>query len=105
MCGIAGCLALALEADPDQAWLTRALDRISHRGPDDDGVYTDADVALGFRRLSILDLSLAGHQPMRSADGRFWMLFNGEIYNYVEMAAELREQRSEEHTSELQSPV
>ena len=92
MCGIAGCLALALEADPDQAWLARALDRISHRGPDDDGVYTDADVALGFRRLSILDLSLAGHQPMRSADGRFWMLFNGEIYNYVEMAAELREQ-------------
>ena len=92
MCGIAGCLALALEADPDQAWLTRALDRIHHRGPDDDGVYTDADVALGFRRLSILDLSQAGHQPMRSADGRFWMLFNGEIYNYVEMAAELREQ-------------
>jgi asparagine synthase (glutamine-hydrolysing) len=92
MCGIAGCLALALEADPDQAWLTRALDRIHHRGPDDDGVYTDSDVALGFRRLSILDLSQAGHQPMRSADGRFWMLFNGEIYNYVEMAAELREQ-------------
>ena len=92
MCGIAGCLALALEADPDQAWLTEALDRIHHRGPDDDGVYTDADVALGFRRLSILDLSLAGHQPMRSADGRFWMLFNGEIYNYVELAAELREQ-------------
>ena len=92
MCGIAGCLALALEADPDQAWLTRALDRIHHRGPDDDGVYTDADVALGFRRLSILDLSQAGHQPMRSADGRFWMLFNGEIYNYVELAAELREQ-------------
>ena len=92
MCGIAGCLALALEADPDQAWLTRALDRICHRGPDDDGVYTDPDVALGFRRLSILDLSLAGHQPMRSADGRFWMVFNGEIYNYIEMAAELREQ-------------
>jgi len=92
MCGIAGCLALALEADPDQAWLTRALDRISHRGPDDDGVYTDPDVALGFRRLSILDLSLAGHQPMRSADGRFWMIFNGEIYNYVELGAELREQ-------------
>ena len=92
MCGIAGCLALALDADPDQAWLTRALDRISHRGPDDDGVYTDKDVALGFRRLSILDLSLAGHQPMRSADGRFWMSFNGEIYNYVELGAELREQ-------------
>jgi len=92
MCGIAGCLALALEAGPDQAWLTRALDRIHHRGPDDDGVYTDEDIALGFRRLSILDLSQARHPPMRSADGRFWMLFNGEIYNYVEMAAELREQ-------------
>src|SRR5579859_5838037 len=92
MCGIAGCLALALEADPDRAWLAQALDRISHRGPDDDGVYTDPDVALGFRRLAILDLSLAGHQPMRSADSRFWMIFNGEIYNYVEMAAELREQ-------------
>jgi len=92
MCGIAGCLALALEADPDRAWLAQALDRISHRGPDDDGVYTDPDVALGFRRLAILDLSLAGHQPMRSADSRFWMIFNGEIYNYVELAAELREQ-------------
>src|SRR6516225_764804 len=92
MCGIAGCLALALEAEPDQPWLTRALDRICHRGPDDDGVYTDLDVALGFRRLSILDLSLAGHQPMRSADGRFWMVFNGEIYNYVELGDELREQ-------------
>jgi asparagine synthase (glutamine-hydrolysing) len=92
MCGIAGCLALAPEAGPDQAWLTRALDRISHRGPDDDGVYTDPEVALGFRRLSILDLSLAGHQPMKSADGRFWMIFNGEIYNYVELGAELREQ-------------
>src|SRR5215471_5896808 len=92
MCGIAGCLALALEAEPDQAWLTRALDRICHRGPDDDGVYTDLDVALGFRRLSILDLSQAGHQPMRSADGRFWMVFNGEIYNYVELGVELQEQ-------------
>jgi asparagine synthase (glutamine-hydrolysing) len=91
MCGIAGCLALAVEADPDQAWLTRALDRISHRGPDDDGVYTDPDVALGFRRLAILDLSQAGHQPMKSADGRFWMIFNGEIYNYVELGAELQE--------------
>src|SRR5215831_5560867 len=92
MCGIAGCLALGLETGPDHAWLTRALDRIHHRGPDDDGVYTDSDVALGFRRLAILDLSQAGHQPMRSADGRFWMVFNGEIYNYVELAAELQEQ-------------
>jgi asparagine synthase (glutamine-hydrolysing) len=92
MCGIAGCLALAHEAGPDQNWVTGALERISHRGPDDEGVYADTDVVLGFRRLSIIDLSLAGHQPMRSADGRYWMVFNGEIYNYVELGAELRDQ-------------
>jgi asparagine synthase (glutamine-hydrolysing) len=92
MCGIVGCLALALEADPDQAWVTAATQRISHRGPDDEGFYTDHDVALGYKRLAIIDLSQAGHQPMRSADGRYWMVYNGEIYNYVELGAELREQ-------------
>jgi asparagine synthase (glutamine-hydrolysing) len=92
MCGIVGCLALALEADPDQNWVAGALERIGHRGPDDEGVYTDSDVTLGYKRLAIIDLSLAGHQPMRSADGRYWMVFNGEIYNYVELGAELREQ-------------
>src|SRR5215475_7517708 len=92
MCGIAGCLALAPEADPDPNWVAGALECISHRGPDDDGMYTDKDVSLGFRRLAIIDLSLAGHQPMRSAVGRYWMVFNGEIYNYVELGQELREQ-------------
>ena len=85
MCGIVGCLALALEADPDQGWVQTATERISHRGPDDEGFYTDPDVALGFRRLAIIDLSPAGHQPMRSADGRYWMVYNGEIYNYREL--------------------
>src|SRR6516164_8942005 len=92
MCGIVGCLALALEAEPDSSWVATATERISHRGPDDEGFYTDNDVALGFRRLAIIDLSQAGHQPMRSADGRYWMIFNGEIYNYVELAQELRDQ-------------
>ncbi len=92
MCGIAGCLALALEADPDHNWVAGALECISHRGPDDEGTYTDQDVALGFRRLAIIDLSTAGHQPMRSADGRYWMVFNGEIYNYIELGQELRDQ-------------
>ncbi len=92
MCGIVGCLALALEADPDQDWVHAATERLSHRGPDDEGFYTDPDVALGFRRLAIIDLSPGGHQPMRSADGRYWMVYNGEIYNYVELGAELREQ-------------
>ena len=92
MCGIVGCLALALEADPDQGWVQAATERISHRGPDDEGFYTDPDVALGFRRLAIIDLSPGGHQPMRSADGRFWMVYNGEIYNYLELGQELRQQ-------------
>jgi asparagine synthase (glutamine-hydrolysing) len=92
MCGIVGCLALASDADPDQAWVAAATQRIAHRGPDDEGCYSDHDVALGFRRLAIIDLSRGGHQPMRSADGRYWMVFNGEIYNYVELGAELREQ-------------
>src|SRR6516162_141437 len=92
MCGIVGCLALALEAEPDSSWVATATERISHRGPDDEGFYTDNDVALGYKRLAIIDLSQAGHQPMRSADGRFWMIFNGEIYNYVELGAELRNQ-------------
>ncbi|HEY6278431.1 MAG TPA: asparagine synthase-related protein [Streptosporangiaceae bacterium] len=92
MCGIVGCLALSLEADPDQSWVATATQRIGHRGPDDDGFYTDHDVALAYKRLAIIDLSLAGHQPMRSADGRYWMIFNGEIYNYIELGAELRNQ-------------
>ena len=92
MCGIVGCLALALEADPDQSWVHTATERITHRGPDDEGFYSDPDVALGFRRLAIIDLSPGGHQPMRSADGRYWMVYNGEIYNYVELAKELRQQ-------------
>src|SRR5579859_5929859 len=92
MCGIAGCLALALETAPDKNWLAGALECITHRGPDDDGIYSDQDVALGFRRLAIIDLSQAGHQPMRSADGRYWMVYNGEIYNYVELGQELRDQ-------------
>ncbi|HUY51630.1 MAG TPA: asparagine synthase-related protein [Streptosporangiaceae bacterium] len=90
MCGIVGCLALALEADPDQSWVQTATERISHRGPDDEGFYTDPDVAFGYKRLAIIDLSPGGHQPMRSSDGRYWMVYNGEIYNYVELGQELR---------------
>jgi asparagine synthase (glutamine-hydrolysing) len=92
MCGIVGCLALALEAEPDSSWVATATERISHRGPDDEGFYTDNDVALGYKRLAIIDLSQAGHQPMQSADGRYWMVFNGEIYNYIELGRELLQQ-------------
>lgn len=66
-------------------------DRIAHRGPDDAGLWLDPaqGLALGFRRLSIIDLSAAGHQPMMSADGRYVIVMNGEIYNFAEIRAEL----------------
>jgi asparagine synthase (glutamine-hydrolysing) len=66
-------------------------DRLVHRGPDDSGVCVDSEsgVALGFRRLSIIDLSPAGHQPMQSASGRYVIVFNGEVYNSAELRADL----------------
>jgi asparagine synthase (glutamine-hydrolysing) len=65
---------------------------IKHRGPDDEGVFLENNVGLGFVRLSIIDLSSAGHQPMFSQDGRFVMVFNGEIYNYLELREELKKE-------------
>jgi asparagine synthase (glutamine-hydrolysing) len=90
MSGIAGCLALAEGARPDADWTVRAARRIAHRGPDDEGVFSDGAIALGAQRLAVIDPSAGGHQPMRSADGRFWMVYNGEIYNYAELAQRLR---------------
>jgi asparagine synthase (glutamine-hydrolysing) len=90
MSGIAGCLALAEGTKPDAEWAARAGRRIAYRGPDDDGVFCDGGIALAARRLAVIDPSAAGHQPMRSADGRFWMVFNGEIYNHAELAQRLR---------------
>lgn len=93
MCGIAG--GWWKEAGQLDARLVRALERIRYRGPDDRGyeLYPagNAMVALGHTRLSILDLSSAGHQPMLSADKRFSIVFNGEIYNYRELRAELQQ--------------
>ncbi len=66
------------------------MDAIAHRGPDDQGIFVDPSVVLGFRRLSVLDLTPAGHQPMSSPDGTWTLVFNGEIYNYIELAEELR---------------
>ena len=89
MGGITGCLALADGAGPDTEWVGRAAMRLVHRGPDDDGYFADADLALAFRRLAVIDPSPGGRQPMQSADGRFVMVFDGEIYNYVELAQRL----------------
>jgi asparagine synthase (glutamine-hydrolysing) len=90
MSGIAGCLALAEGTRPDADWVVRAARRMAHRGPDDEGVFSDGPIALAAKRLAVIDASAAGHQPMRSADGRFWMVFDGEIYNYPELARRLR---------------
>ncbi len=89
MCGITGCLALADGAGPDPEWVGRAAMRIGHRGPDDEAFFADQHLALGFRRLAIIDTSATGRQPMQSADGRYVMVFDGEIYNYVELAQRL----------------
>ena len=66
---------------PAGAHLTAMIDRIVHRGPDDSGTYRDHHAALGFRRLSIVDLE-GGHQPLSNEDGTVWVVFNGEIYNF-----------------------
>src|SRR5467141_2717727 len=89
MGGMTGCLALADGAGPDTEWVGRAALRLAHRGPDDEAFFADQHLALGFRRLAIIDTSPAGRQPMQSADGRFVMVFDGEIYNYVELAQRL----------------
>src|SRR5947199_1141943 len=84
MCGFAVILMRnGAKADPDV--ITRMSDAVVHRGPDDSGVYFSGPIGMGFRRLSILDLSPSGHQPMRTEDGTAVVVFNGEIYNYVEL--------------------
>lgn len=88
MCGIAGFLQLPGMSDGDMRGIAaRMADSISHRGPDDAGTWADAraGVAFGHRRLAIIDLSSAGHQPMQSASGRWTIVYNGEIYNHLEL--------------------
>jgi asparagine synthase (glutamine-hydrolysing) len=89
MCGIAGLLG---GLDSNNEDVLRSMARaIAHRGPDDEGVWLDreAGVGLAHRRLSIVDLSPLGHQPMLSSDGRYVIVFNGEIYNHVDLRTEL----------------
>ncbi|MFO1051631.1 MAG: asparagine synthase (glutamine-hydrolyzing) [Planctomycetota bacterium] len=86
MCGIVGAIRLA-----DRDIVRRMLQLIAHRGPDDEGIWQDGDVVLGHRRLSILDLSPLGHQPMLTDDGELAIVFNGEIYNFPTVRAELEQ--------------
>lgn len=100
MCGIAGYLTVPRQKSCDELRVTvlRMADTLRLRGPDDGGAWVDADagIALGHRRLSIIDLSVEGHQPMHSSCGRYVITFNGEIYNYQDIRHEL-EQESQGH--------
>lgn len=93
MCGFAGILTDGHAPHGELEASVRAMsDALAHRGPDDSGVHVDAEagLGLGFRRLAVIDLSPAGHQPMRSDSGRHVIVFNGEIYNYRELRSQLR---------------
>lgn len=102
MCGIAGFLTQ--DSRPaDLAPLRRMTDRLAHRGPDGSGAFIDGPVALGHRRLSIIDVA-GGHQPLGNEDGRVQVVFNGEIYNYVELRDDL-EKRGHRFTTNSDTEV
>ncbi len=91
MCGLAGFLWLGKGQPPfdGERRLWRMISTLRHRGPDDEGVWQDGVCGLAHARLSIIDLSPAAHQPMGSADGRVWISYNGEVYNFMELRREL----------------
>jgi len=93
MCGFSGFLSTSTKNDSREreAILQRMIDKIKHRGPDSSGYWQDisAGISLGHRRLAIVDLSPAGHQPMESSSGRYVMVFNGEIYNHMDYRLEM----------------
>src|SRR4051794_22696411 len=90
MCGIVGLADSKAAVDP--VLLERMSGTLAHRGPDDSGIWIGLEgrVGLGHRRLAIIDLSPLGHQPMRSEDGQITLVFNGEIYNFKSIRAELQ---------------
>lgn len=100
MCGIFGAVNVKLDSDKAKY----CLDRITHRGPDGFGLWQKDGVTLGHRRLAILDLSENGKQPMSYCNERYWMVFNGEIYNFLEIRNELQ-QKGYSFTSETDSEV
>ena len=100
MCGITGIFGNLREENLSKA-VSEMTKTLSHRGPDDKGIWIDAanKIALGHRRLSIIDLSSAGHQPMASPCGRFNVIFNGEIYNHLKLRKLLNSQNNTHHWS------
>ena len=90
MCGICGKLYFNSTQKADQNIISAMASVLNHRGPDDHGIYVDGPVGIGHQRLSIIDISPAGHQPMSNEDGSIWIVFNGEIYNFEELRMELQ---------------
>lgn len=88
MCGIAGILNISEDTAPTKAELHKMIAMLKHRGPDDYGYYTDSSIGLAHARLSIIDLE-GGHQPIHDTDKSVWTVFNGEIFNYIELREEL----------------
>jgi asparagine synthase (glutamine-hydrolysing) len=89
MCGICGIRAIRDDFPHSEELVTKMNDTIVHRGPDDGGAWASDGIALAHRRLSIIDLSYAGHQPMSNEDGTVWITFGGEIYNHLDIRPEL----------------
>src|SRR5690349_11060842 len=105
MCGICGVWEYgASEGSVESSLIARMRDEMTHRGPDDAGelIFDNRRGGFGFRRLSIIDLSAAGHQPMHGCDDRTWLVFNGEIYNHAEIRADL-EKRGHKYSSRTDS--
>jgi len=100
MCGIVGRVNFRSQRPVDRGILDRMNRLIAHRGPDDEGVYLSGHVGLGNRRLAVVDLTPAGHQPMSSDAGQTWITYNGEIYNFPELRRQLeaRGHRFHSHT-------
>lgn len=98
MCGITGFLHFDQQRQADKTLLKRMTNTLVHRGPDGEGYFIENNIGLGHRRLSIIDLS-TGDQPMSSSDGKLTIVFNGEIYNYIELKDELRGKGFSFHTN------
>src|SRR5215510_13520094 len=98
MCGILGVVDFRNRALRRED-IVRLRDTMFHRGPDDDSLFLDGPVALGFHRLAIIDLSFAGDQSMTNEDGSLHLVFNGEIYNYIELRGELVRQGHRFHSA------
>ena len=103
MCGITGLINL--DNSPVSSHVVKGMtDALIHRGPDDEGQWVEKNVGIGHRRLSVIDLSQAGRQPMISANDRFVLSYNGEVYNFQELRREL-EGKGHEFRSQTDSEV